>query len=311
MITVFESEKLRLSHLPGGTGLGVVAFTGVGLALGGIEPRDIQREEFRKSLQGENCHVIFVIDKQRSWYADPEVVRPAVLGVNAIRREYGLTRLVTLGNSMGGAGALYLGGLVDADLALAFAPQSSVCRSAAPFERRYDPYLDCLPSGVRHVDFAKAVRPPEAVLFYGLNCIEDNLHALRFMDAGLAPVFLRSGDHNVVAVLKREGHLKPLIAAALQGGAEQVGSYVRDNVPALDAKEARQLMLGNVVFNQARLAGSPQEAVALLRRAVSLCDFCPYFYAELAQALLALGDIAGARQELDHANALPAGYPPG
>lgn len=304
MITFVENDKVKISFLPGKSNLCVVAFTGVGLALGGIGLGDIQQEEFKKSLQDELCNVIFVIDKLRSWYSDPDVVCHALTSVNELRRKWNLDRIVTIGNSMGGSGAVYFGGLMGADLSLSFAAQSSVSRDVAPFERRYDSYLDRLPKGLRRLDFAKAALPREAILFYGLNCPEDNLHARRFFDAGLAPVIVRNADHNVAAALKRDGHLKAILTAAMHGGQARVMAYVESAVAILDAEQARRLMVSNTIFSRARNAGSAGEAIALMRRAISLFDSCPYYHAELGRALLAAGDLSGAGRALERANAL-------
>jgi hypothetical protein len=104
----------------------VVAFTGLGHALGQIP------YEFHRTLTGTDCAALYVRDLARRWYqygpddgcSDPQRV---AAGIREAKARCGARRLVMLGNSMGGFGALLFSVLVpETDAVLAFAPQTVI-----------------------------------------------------------------------------------------------------------------------------------------------------------------------------------------
>lgn len=108
----------------------------------------------------------------------------------------------------------------------------------------------------------------------------------------------------MAARLKHGGHLKPILAAAMQGGSPAVPEYVQGTVPVLGAEEVDRFMVSNTIYSPAMRTRSAAGAIALMCRAISLFDSCPYYHAELGQAFLAAGDLTAAGQALERANAL-------
>lgn len=105
MPTAVDDDDLRITFEQGSEPLAVVAFTGISHRLGGVGI-----EEFKKSLvgsHGPSASVIFVADMKRRWYNHGLGDRIAML-VNNLIDNLGALRSVTLGNSMGGSGAIIL-----------------------------------------------------------------------------------------------------------------------------------------------------------------------------------------------------------
>ena len=99
----------------------MVAFAGVRQKLGGL------KYEFHRSLEQLDCAALFVRDPQCRWYQyDDASVSAVVDQIQAAREQAGASRLVCIGNSMGGFGALYFGARLDADAILAFAAQTAI-----------------------------------------------------------------------------------------------------------------------------------------------------------------------------------------
>jgi hypothetical protein len=201
-----EDDDLRISYQPGAGRVAVVAFTGVGHQLGGI-----QSEEFRASLaQAGPAFVIFVTDKRRRWYNHGLAERITV-AVNALVTRSATAATVTLGNSMGGFGAIaFAGRLRGCTAAIAFCPQSSVHPAVAPFETRWPEWTGeisrwDLPDATTHL-----VPHVSYDLFYGLNDAIDVQHADRFRARGLPNLRLHgveAGGHEVARYLKARGRL--------------------------------------------------------------------------------------------------------
>lgn len=98
-----------------------VAFTGVMHGLGGLS------FEFYKSLSTTDCAALFVRDLNRYWYQyEEDIVQGVVRRIRAAAAQVGAERVVCLGNSMGGFGALLFGSLAGADAILGFVPQSGI-----------------------------------------------------------------------------------------------------------------------------------------------------------------------------------------
>jgi pimeloyl-ACP methyl ester carboxylesterase len=208
---LLDDETCRIVHEPGDNGRAVVSFAGIGYALGGI-----QVEEFRKSLDGSSFDIYYVIDKERRWYNG---CYDAV--VSTINRSLAARRIdesVTLGNSMGGFGAVLFAGAFDrCRRAVAFSPQSSVSPAIAPFEDRWREWTQ----HIAHWHVPDAIpcmkRDIEYVLFFGAADPRDQRHADRFAAGAGATLCYRIDDsgHGVAAEIKRRGLLIPLLHALL------------------------------------------------------------------------------------------------
>ncbi len=98
-----------------------VAFTGVMDGLGGIP------FEFHRSISQSPWAGLFVRDTEKIWYQyDQSSIDALVRAVNRGASEAGATRVVCLGNSMGGFSAILFGRFLRADAVIAFAPQTCI-----------------------------------------------------------------------------------------------------------------------------------------------------------------------------------------
>jgi pimeloyl-ACP methyl ester carboxylesterase len=205
---VHEDAEVQITHLAGASGAAVISFTGIGFALGGI-----QVQEFRKSLAGLDHDLWFVIDKRRHWYNEAHQTITDILDRELRRRE--IRSVTTLGNSMGGFGAvLFAGRLHNCRHAIAFSPQSAVDPAITPWETRWR-RLTASVERWQGLDAAKAMTPRVGyALFFGADDGTDLRHARRFANA--APESTRiytiaNTGHDLVEFLKQAGVLAPLI----------------------------------------------------------------------------------------------------
>ncbi len=211
---LLDDERCRIVHEPGNNGVAVVSFAGVGFALGGI-----QVEEFRRSLDGSDFDIYFVIDKQRQWYNAIYSLAADVLNTSLQSRS--IAASFTLGNSMGGFGAvLFAGALHRCRRAVAFCPQSSVHRGCAPFEDRWQEWTGAIaewrvPDAVPHMR-----AEVEYALFFGASEPRDLAHAQRFAAASGRKLVcvVEQSAHGVAGHLKRHGQLVPLLRTLLGAG---------------------------------------------------------------------------------------------
>jgi hypothetical protein len=205
---VHTSQEIEITHDPGTSRTAIVSFSGIKGMTGYV-----QAEEFRKSLAGTPHNVYYVKDKARHWYNGSFDQIVEILNTDFRRRR--IRRVLTLGNSMGGFGAIiFAGRLKGCRAAIAFAPQSSVDPTIVPWERRYRKHTDSVAEWAGldakklfadHVNYA---------VFFGGDAPNDMRHAKR-LAARPRPnvsVYLLAGTgHGVARHLKMQGVLQELV----------------------------------------------------------------------------------------------------
>ncbi len=135
---LYRSERLRISGLAGRKPRLVVSFAGIG------KPEERHQAEgfIGSASQGGRNHVLFVADTLRSWYNDPGIRDEIVAAVAAYRHEHGIEETATIGNSMGGYGAMLLAGALGATTCLAISAQYSADPAVVPEEVRWREYRE-------------------------------------------------------------------------------------------------------------------------------------------------------------------------
>jgi len=191
----------------------VVAFAGLGHALGGIP------YEFHRTLSGVDCAALYVRDLGRRWYqygpgdgdSDP---RQVIKRIRQAKKHCGARRLVFLGNSMGGFGALMYAALMpQADAVLAFSPQTVILPG---HDERWLSYWQEIPNP-RYGDLAALPRPKADVLliYDEFNPLERKHIRHLLQTWPRCHVRMSPGNHDVAASLLASGELAPLIARAI------------------------------------------------------------------------------------------------
>ncbi|SDY37962.1 hypothetical protein SAMN05444004_101294 [Jannaschia faecimaris] len=212
--TVLQDEELLLRWLPGSARRMIVVFTGVQAGFGGA-PLD----EFAASAsrRGEN-NVLFVTDRRATWYSAPGLWSKIVKLVRYLRRSEGIEEIVTLGNSMGGYGALLLPQDLRVKRAIAFSPQLTLARDLTDDTRWPDIMKRYGKMPARNVGETFASTRTQYYLTAGGGCREDIDH-LEFapQDKRVHRWILPRGRHNLAGSLKETGILYDLIGAIIRG----------------------------------------------------------------------------------------------
>jgi pimeloyl-ACP methyl ester carboxylesterase len=202
---VHDDDMIVIAHLPGTSGIGIVSFTGVDLEYGGMTP-----QEFQKCFTDSEHDIWFVTDKTRHWYNETYDAILRLLQVEINRRN--ITRAVTLGNSMGGFGAiLFAKHIPNCTRAIAFAPQSAIAPGVVAWETRWrDSIVDV--TEWRSLDAAKELDPwISYYIFVGAAARRDIKHASRLRSSDITVHRVEGARHNVARFLKQNASLSPLI----------------------------------------------------------------------------------------------------
>jgi pimeloyl-ACP methyl ester carboxylesterase len=209
---LLDTDQLSIRFEPGNTGTVVVSFTGIGFGFGGI-----QREEFVNTLQSSDRKnaSIYVVDKTRSWYNRTH--SDILDALNLVTQDF--ENVVTLGNSMGGFGALYFSGLLPrCRRAVAFVPQYSVgplCSDPRWMEWRSS--IDAWPVSNA---LANLSTEAPAIIVFGEDELHDHWHRAEIQRRVAAPhavITLAGVGHEVAVAMKRKGALRTVIQKAFNG----------------------------------------------------------------------------------------------
>lgn len=132
------------------------------------------------------------------------------------------------GSSMGGYGAATFARLAPGCTVLAFAPQSTLDRDRAPFERRYPYAARMFDWKGRYSDAAEGIGAAgKAYLLYDPAVPEDRLHVRRLLAAKPDAIALRCPfmSHKLPPALLRMKLLKPVALEGLAGSLTPKGFY--------------------------------------------------------------------------------------
>ena len=221
-----QTNGLILDPEPRGSTL-LIAFGGIASQLAGVAPF-----EFLSALNAHPARRIFVRDIDQCWYQrGVRGVATTLTGttdaLRAIVARERPDRLVTLGTSAGGFGALYFGCALGADVILAFGPQTFT----DPWHRRWHrdrrwkheiSQIDELDQGAVCRDLRPVVRswsmgarPGRIEIHYGRDVRIDRIHARRLGRISSVAVYPHSGGHNTAKALRDRGELDAILARAL------------------------------------------------------------------------------------------------
>lgn len=253
------------------------------------DSRTLDRPGFGEVFFDANgIDAIHIVPRNNDWYQYPEI-EEACRRVRELTTSY--PRVVAYGQSMGGYGAIRLGGRVGAHAALAISPQFSIDPAVAPFEPRwggdsaridfqverradhafvakayvaYDPHdLDA-----KHVEL---YRPHTEIV--GLRLYNSGHPASGFMaDTGIlqqAVLDLCRGTFDIPALCARSRqarHGSPILYANLAARCRHVPRRVRLSAKASALSPGDPSLLGQYAFTLAH-AGRFDEALAIFETA--------------------------------------------
>ncbi|MEM9797686.1 MAG: hypothetical protein AAF919_14435 [Pseudomonadota bacterium] len=212
--TVFQDAELTLRWLPGRTRRMVVVFTGLKHRFGG-QPLD----EFARSAAGRAGNgVLFVTDRRGTWFSAPYLWRRIVGMVTETRDSEGMTEVISIGNSMGGFGALLLARDMRVARAIAFAPQVSMDRGLLDDARWPDVAARWGHLPARSAAEAVGVSRTGFYLIAGAECAEDVAHLNLMPETRRVTRWLVPGaGHSIARRLKEAGRLHRVVSALVRG----------------------------------------------------------------------------------------------
>jgi hypothetical protein len=208
MIELLNFEPTPARHL-------VIAFAGVRQRFGGIP------FEFHKSLGSLDCSAMFVRDTEPRWYQySGAEISTSIERIRAAVKETGAVRVICLGNSMGGYGALLFGALCNADAIVSFAPQSAI--DPAILHELGDTRFDAFTRAIPAFPFGDLLRITPAsgqvVTCFGDDEPLDRVHAERLRPTwNCEQIVVPNSGHDVAAKLKERGELLPMLSRIIAG----------------------------------------------------------------------------------------------
>ncbi|MBL4929173.1 hypothetical protein [Fuscibacter oryzae] len=210
----------------------VIAFSSIG-----HDPCHTPSPEFVGTATANGTRrTLFVMDDSRSWANDPGFEKALIRSLETISARHPITRITTIGLSMGAFSALVAAQVLPVDVVLAFGPQWSVASGMVPGETRWSRWTAAL-SPLR---WPTAPLPSlgHAYLFHGAQ--DDLPQALPFpQQPGTDHIlFPDLGHSDLVPHLKARGALGGLLDAALAGDrrrllriAASAGGLLRQRLP--------------------------------------------------------------------------------
>ncbi|PYC47476.1 hypothetical protein DI396_11030 [Litorivita pollutaquae] len=224
---ILEDETLRLRWLDGTGPRMVVSFTSIQHRHQDGTPRD----EFLSaaSMDGEN-KVLFVSDLRWSWYSRAGLMDKIIDYVTRIRDMAGATEICTIGNSMGGYGAMILPRYVPVARVAAFVPQISMHPDLVTEDRWPGVMKNHGTYPVKSAgDVVTEKSGTEFYVTFGRNQKKDMAQAALLPDApNLTVNMLPRCAHDAAEKMKTAGVLNKAVAAKLTGDAKAVKSAVRE-----------------------------------------------------------------------------------
>ena len=228
------APPLRIRYLRGSGACLVVSFAGVGTERKSEPPAEFFR--LAHGAAGEN-HVLFVSDESRSWMNAPGMAEAVAAAVSATAREIGASRVVAIGNSMGGSAAMILASLMPVDEVLAVTPQFSVNPAIVPEETRWRYFRNKI-TAWPFPQVPDLAGRGEVTVLHG-DSDDELIHARRF--APMAAHFIFAGqDHRLARSLHGRGLLAPIVSNAIAGRTTRARNGVRNAGGVRLSRFARQ-----------------------------------------------------------------------
>lgn len=250
------------------------------IALSGALPAAAEASEWRSLLPRAGGDVVWVRDRQRSWYNAAEGWEALVAALRNVAAARPYARIALIGAGMGGYGALLLAEALPEALVVALSPSIGVdtARFGRGVARPLD-WVDAAPALPRPVARMQG-DPQRYLLLFGDQDVLDIQNARHFHEAGWGSLFVcADAPHGLVEHLRRPGRLERLLDRLVRGEpataqAAATGAYLAfSHAPAFLLLEARRLLYAGEVAQAdlllgdlARSALAPHQALGTLRQ---------------------------------------------
>lgn len=217
-----DDEDLLVSYLPGTGAKAVVVFAGMATALGKRTPM-----EFVGLAAGQGGPVLFISDLRRSWYSYPGLKEKIQRAVTGFCAQHGVAELCTIGNSMGGYGAILFAGLLpNVRHVAAFAPQVLLTAPVLAMPQWEDSRPFITSDVVEDLVPGMLSSAVHYTIVYGDQDLDDQIHTAHLPKAANIDMLVLPGcDHKVARWLKSKGVLAELGAAMLKGQPEVIDQF--------------------------------------------------------------------------------------
>lgn len=270
---VDQLEHHVLAHLPQGARRLVVTFDNLLTA-----KREDQRLPWgHEFLLRRSWDVLGVMAWSGDWFRAPDLwARLEALADEGFFKRY--DHVAMYGASMGAFGALTFARLAPGCTVVAFAPQSSLSKTLAPFENRYRFAARTLDWSGPYCDAAEGARAAGRayILFDPMEAL-DRAHAARMSGPNLTLLHMRFSGHKLPPALKRMMILKDVVDPALEGRLEpwdfiRLHRLRRNSVPYLASVLTHAASRGHTALGlplaDALLRAQPHHRLRAARRAL-------------------------------------------
>jgi len=254
-----ETDALQVwQHVgaPGSDTL-VVSFSSVG-----TDPDAVPPIEFPQLATASGTGpALFIVDKTRSWLNAPGLMEEVVAQIERFATQQGVSRVVTIGNSMGGFNAALIAGFTKVDVALCFSPQASVHPRVAGDDLRWPRYR----VGITEHRFSGLAdhlnTGTQYIAVFGDRTREAPQYR-RFPDADNVEVLMLPGHgHGTAFTLKKFGLLGEAVGFGFAGDVAGLRTFLKDKLDA-HPRTAAQIGLADAVLPEGALDRAAQAALA-------------------------------------------------
>lgn len=221
-IDLCNADPVRIRYARGTGDHLVISFASIGLRRNQMPP-----DEFTGTLlRDRDQHCLFVSDISRSWMNDPTVIAATRESVLRLVERHAITRITTLGLSMGAFSALVGPCLFPVTTAIAISPQYSMSRRIMPGETRWDFWRKRI-ADFRFETAEAGPAPQRAFVFHGL--LNDTAQMRAFGRHAHVDhfVFPEASHSDLGQRFKQAGILSDLVRAASLHDRKTVARLVR------------------------------------------------------------------------------------
>jgi pimeloyl-ACP methyl ester carboxylesterase len=204
-----------IEFIDNGSSKTIVSFTGIKHRFGvsGF------KQEFIGLLKQSDFNVMFVADREVSWYNN--------IDIDKIKSKLNNQEVVTIGNSMGGYNAIQFANDINVTKVIAFSTQYSVHQDIVPKETRWEIEAKKIKQWkYKHLMFNDT---PEYYIFSGSNELE-MYHTDMIPDQQNIHKFIVNGGHMISVKLKAKGILYSLVEDCINETPQTVAKKYKKDI---------------------------------------------------------------------------------